>query len=121
MATKTWILYKTNDLSAAGWEDRKLMPSGGLTSLLWETIDYSGRLPTPGQRVRNYQQDESTGQITHGKEGDWVVTRVEHFSSFESSDRIIVCYCEHQPIDADWQPINRGMPVDQMLQSHQTA
>jgi hypothetical protein len=116
MTSKTLIQYRADSFSASGWEDRKLMPQGSLTSLLWETIDYSGRLPAPGDRVRNYRQDETTGQITDGRNGDWVVTTVQHFSSFDTNDRIIICYCQYQPIEANWQPINRGLPVSEVMQ-----
>lgn len=70
MKSKTLIQYRADNLSAPGWEERRLMPGGGLTSLLWEVIDYSGRLPSPGDRVRVYHQDETSGQVTHGKDGD---------------------------------------------------
>lgn len=116
MRSKTLIQYRADSLSAPGWEDRKLMPGGGLTSLLWEVIDYSGRLPAPGDRVRDYRQDEATGQVTHGKDGNWVVTSVQHFSSFDTSDRIVVCQCQYRPIETEWQQLNRGLPVSEMMQ-----
>ena len=41
-------------MSAEGWEERKLMPSGGLTEMLTEAWDFSGKLPQIGDRVREY-------------------------------------------------------------------
>lgn len=117
MKSKTLIQYRADSLSAPGWEDRKLMPDGRLTSLLWETIDYSGRLPASGDRIRNYQQDSASGLVTHGKDGDWVVSRIEHFSSSETKDRIIVCYCQYQPVAAHWQPLKRGLPITEALEA----
>ncbi|GEM_PF-7003124 len=29
---QTWIIYKSNDPDAFGWEDRQLLPSGSLTN-----------------------------------------------------------------------------------------
>lgn len=117
MKDRTLIQYRADSLSAAGWESRKLMPDGRLTNLLWETIDYSGRLPASGDRIRNYQQDSASGLVTHGKDGDWVVTEIQHFSSFDTKDRIIVCYCQYQPIRTDWQPLQRGLPASEALEA----
>lgn len=114
--TKTLIIYKANDLSAQGWEERKLLPGGNLTDTLAEEIDFSGRLPKLGDRVRDYTElDNPTGETVHGREGDWVVSRIEHFSSFDTDTRILLCYCEYQPINANWQPLKRGKPVHEML------
>jgi hypothetical protein len=55
--TNAWIIYKADSLSAPGWEDRALQPSGALTSILAEEHDYSGTLPTVGERVREYKAD----------------------------------------------------------------
>lgn len=112
---ETWILFKTETSDAEGWEDRSLMPSGNGTDLLWENWDYSGKLPVVGDRVREYRQDETTGQIMDGKDADWIVSRVELFSSFDTDRRIMVCYCQYQPISSDWQPLKRGLPVSEML------
>jgi len=115
--SETWIVYKTESASDPGWEERKLMPGGGLTSILWENWNWSGNdLPEIGARVRDYAnlEDPDNG-VTHGKDGDWVVTRIEHFSSFDTDTRIVVCYCQYQPIRAEWQALKRGEPVDEML------
>jgi hypothetical protein len=114
--TKTLIIYKTNDLSTQGWEERKLMPSGNLTDTLAEEIDFSGRLPKLGDRVREYTElDNPGGETVHGRDGDWLVSRIEHFSSFDTDTRIVLCYCQYQPIEADWKPLKRGKPMHEML------
>ena len=114
MTNQTWIVYKADSMSAEGWEERKLMPSGNGTDILWENWSYSDRLPTIGSRTREYLQTGAAKQITHGKSGDWVVSRIEQFSSHDTKMKIAVCYCTYQPIEADWQSINRGSPVDEM-------
>lgn len=115
--TKTLIIYKTDDLSAHGWEDRKLLPGENLTDTLAEEIDFSGRLPKLGDRVREYTElDNPGGETVHGRDGDWQVSRIEHFSSFDTDTRIMLCYCEYQPIEANWQPLHRGLPVSEMMQ-----
>jgi hypothetical protein len=116
--SETWILYKADSRSAEGWRERKLMPSGGLTNLLTECWDYSGsHIPQVGDRIRDYANLADPGNgVTHGKDGDWVVTKIQQFSSFDTADRIVVCYCSYQPIEADWQPLKRGLPVDEMLE-----
>ena len=116
--SKTWIIYKADSMGAEGWEQRKLMPSGSGTDILWENWDHSGKVPQVGDRTREYRNlTEPNNGITHGKDGDWVVTGIEHFSSFDSSDRIVVCYCAYSPIKDDWQQLQRGNPVHEMLGS----
>lgn len=119
MATKTWILYKTDSLSASGWEDRQLQPSGALTSILAEEHDYSGVMPQVGERVREYTNLSDPGNgITHGKDGDWIVTEVDAFNSPTSPLKIVICTCQFQPIQSEWQEIRRGKPItDEMLAS----
>ncbi|MCC3408208.1 MAG: hypothetical protein JGK17_21990 [Microcoleus sp. PH2017_10_PVI_O_A] len=115
---ETWIVYKVESMSAEGWRERKLMPSGGLTEMLTEEWDFSGKLPQIGDRVREYTnlQDPDNG-ITHGKDGDWIVTRINHFSSKETNQEIAVCYCAYQPIEANWVELKRGRPVNEILQA----
>ena len=82
--SETWIVFKARDMNSSGWEKRQLMPSGNLTEILWENWDYSGQLPSIGDRVRDYACLETTvpaGGATHGRDGDWVVDRLEQFSS----------------------------------------
>ena len=112
--TETWIIYKAKTMDDPEWEKRQLMPSGSLTDILWENWDYSGSWPAVGDRIREYLQDE-WGKVTHGRDGDWVVTQVEQFNSANSEMRIVVCYCQYQAIDIQWEPLQRGKPVDEML------
>lgn len=113
---ETWIVFKADNMSSPGWENRKLMPSGVLTDLLAEEWDCSGKLPQVGDRVREYANlDDPENGITHGRDGDWVVSKVQHFSSFDTDARIVVCYCSYQPVTANWEPLHRGLPVDEML------
>ena len=67
---ETWIVFKAESLSAHGWEERKLLPSGGLTDILATEWDFSGKLPQVGDRVREYAnlQDPGNG-VTHGRDG----------------------------------------------------
>ena len=44
MAKKIWIVYKAETMSAPGWEERQLMPRGGLTDILWENWSNSGAI-----------------------------------------------------------------------------
>lgn len=116
---ETWIVYKTETMSASGWEERKLLPEGAITDILCEEWDSSGQLPTVGSRIRQYANIENPeqGGITHGRDGDWVVTRIQQFSSFDTDQRIIVCYCSYQPIEANWEKLQRGAPVAEMLEA----
>lgn len=116
--TKTLILYKADSLDAEGWEQRLLLPEGNFTDTLAESIDFSGRLPQLGERVDTYQSD-SAGFTSHWREGNWVVTRVEHFSSFDTDTRIVLCWCSYQPINSEWKPVKRGQPAHELLGSEQ--
>lgn len=116
MATKTWIIYKTDGLSAPGWEDRKLQPSGALTSILAEEHNYSGVMPQIGHRVREYTNLANPGDgITHGKDGDWLVCKTELLSSPDSPLKVLVCTCQFQPLDSQWEVIRRGEPIDEAV------
>lgn len=116
MSAETWIVFKVEDLSAHGWQERKLMPSEALTSILAEEWDSSGKLPQVGDRLRNYANLADPGNgITHGKAADWIVTKVQHFASRDSETQIVICLCDYQPISAEWEPLKRGQPVTEML------
>ncbi|MCP2731967.1 hypothetical protein [Limnofasciculus baicalensis] len=106
---ETWIIYKTETMSDRGWEDRKLTPSQSLTDILSEEWDWSGKdFPQIGSRFREYENLEDPGNgASHGKYGDWVVTKIHHFSSPDTEQRIIVCYCSYQPIEPNWEKLNR--------------
>ena len=113
MATnETWIIYKADSASAPGWEERHLAPDGGLTSILSESWDWSGRIPNAGDRVREYANLADPGNgVTHGKDGDWVVSEVQQFTSSDTGIKIVVCVCSYQPIDPEWQELRRGAPI----------
>lgn len=114
--SSTWIVYKADDSSAEGWEQRLLMPSSGLTDILEENWDSSDRLPQIGDRTRDYANLADPGNgATHGKDGDWVVTRVQQFVDAESSDRVVVCHCTYQPITAQWAELRRGSTANELL------
>ncbi len=118
--SETWIVFKADGMSAPGWEERQLLPSGALTDILAEEWDNSGqpKLPHVGDRVRDYANLADPGNgVTHGKDGDWVVTRMHQFSSFDTDVRIVVCYCEYQPIAPHWEPLHRGTSVETMLEA----
>ena len=92
------------------------MPGGSITQIIAEEWDCSGKLPQVGDRVREYENLETPGNgATHGCDGDWVVSRVVEYSSFNVSDLIMVCYCDYSPIARKWEPLKRGAPVDELL------
>jgi len=114
--TETWIVFKANGMSAHGWEERMLMPSSGLTDILAEEWDSSGKLPVVGERFREYTNLEDPGNgIAEGRDGDWVVAHIHQFSSPDTDQRIVVCYCDYLPLIPKWEKLQRGSPVDQML------
>ena len=114
--TKTLIIYKADSLDAHGWEERLLHPSGNLTDTLAEEIDFSGRLPQVGERVREYAElDNPAGESVHGRDSDWFVSRIEQFSSFDTDTRIMLCYCTYSSVETNWQPLNRGKPVAELM------
>jgi hypothetical protein len=115
--SETWIVYKADSMSDQGWEDRQLMPGGGLTDILEENWDWGNHpLPEIGSRTRDYTNLADPGNgVTHGKDGDWVVNRIQQFLDPDSGDRVVICYCDYQPITPQWQELRRGAPVDEML------
>lgn len=116
---ETWIIYKADSGNSPGWENRMLMPSGGLTDIVAEEWDWSGVMPQVGERVRDYENLSDPGNgVTHGKDGDWIVTKVDSFSSPTSPLNVVICTCQFQPIESDWQEIPRGKPItDEILAS----
>lgn len=97
---ETWILFHAKP-EQPGWEARKL-PMGGLTDLLDEQWDYTNRgsMPQVGDRLRQFHRVEEfvdpqfPDSSTHVRDGDWVVTRVEHYAAASpncSKQEIIVC------------------------------
>ncbi|MBO1351346.1 MAG: hypothetical protein EBE86_030085 [Hormoscilla sp. GUM202] len=128
MATETWIVYKTESMSDRGWEERMLMPDKSITNILeenWSVSDFSGTvkpaIPQPGDRTRAYKSSESSDDITYAREGDWVVTRVERFASFDTDNRIVVCYCKYDPPSRKWEQVRRGASANELLQTETIA
>ncbi|MCL1469674.1 hypothetical protein [Argonema antarcticum] len=60
---QTWIIYKSDDPDATGWEDRQLLPSESLTSILSEEWHYSStpEIPKANDRVREYANAKDPG------------------------------------------------------------
>lgn len=116
---KTWIVYKTEATGAPGWEERLLMPRGSFTEILWET--WTGakepKLPKIGDRTRDYRSNQK-GFTKDAKDGDWVVIRTELFTSPESETRIVMAYCQYEPIDVNWSEMRRGKSVEEMLETN---
>ena len=120
---ETWIVYKTETMSAPGWENRQLLPAGSITDILSEEWDSSSHLPKIGDRIREYTNldNPEQGGITHSRDGDWVVTMIHQFSSPDTPTHIVVCYCSYQPITPNWVKLKRGKPVNDMLETVSTG
>ena len=116
---ETSIVYKTETMSDHGWEERLILPSESITDILWENWSYSGQIPTIGSRIREYTNLENPekGGVTHGRDGDWVVTKIHQFSCPDTEQRIVVCYCSYQPIEPQWQKLKRGKPLDELVEA----
>lgn len=115
----SYILYKVDDDDDHCWEERRLLPYGGLTDILAQEIDYGSRderIPKIGERMRQYANLEDPGNgITHGSDSDWVVADVDVFESSKSGDRVIICYCKYEPITPEWKEIPEGAPVHELM------
>jgi hypothetical protein len=59
-------------------------------------------------------EDPGNG-ITHGRDGDWLVSDVETFTSKRDSTQIVVCYCTYAPITPQWEAIERGASVEDLV------
>lgn len=116
---ETWIVYKAESMDAPNWEHRMLMPSEALTDVLHEEWDSSGRLPKLGDRVFEDKQDDD-GTLW-SREGDWVVSKIHQFSSFDTDARIVICYCAYTPIAPEWEKVERGAPVSEMMAAQTPA
>ena len=95
-----------------------LMPDKSMTNILEEnwSAEKTPRIPQPGDRTRAYKYSDSSDNITHAREGDWVVTRVERFASFDTDNRIAVCYCKYDPIEPQWEEVRRGASANELLE-----
>ena len=115
MATEqgTWTIFKANESSAPGWKERKLMPNGGLTKILREAHHSRSDdqyLPKVGDRVEEFRKGQH-------RPSNWVVKSVKRFTSPDTEEKIVVCYCDYMPVEAEWQEVKRGKPVSEMLQA----
>ncbi len=65
MAIETWIIYKTEHMSAVGWEERRLMPRDSLTNILEEnwSAEAHPNIPQPGDRTRAINPNMKTIQL----------------------------------------------------------
>ncbi len=111
--SKTWILYKTEAGDAHGWLDRMLMPSEDLTNILHQESWYTDAVPKVGDRVYDSKQDDDG--TTSARNGDWIIAKVHQFSSFDTEERIVVCYCTYAPITPEWETVERGAPASEMM------
>ena len=116
---ETWIVYKTETMDAQGWEHRTLMPNEALTDILHEEWDSSDRIPKLGDRVYDSKQEDD-GTV-YSRDGDWVVSKIHQFSSFDTDTRIVVCYCTYAPTDPEWEKVERGAPVSEMMAAQAPA
>lgn len=116
MTTETWIVYKAEDMSEYGWEERMLMPDQSLTDILEEnwSAEENPTIPKIGDRTSAYKSDNN-GFTTHVREGDWVVTRVKKFVSVDDDELIVVCYCKYDPITPQWEKVTRGATANELL------
>lgn len=110
-----YIIFKTESMSAFGWEERALAHTGAITDILAEHYDSSNRpLPDPGYRLREYHHisqfadKQFPGASTHSRVGDWEVVRTEEYTPetptlhFES---IVICYCRYSPVITPLEPM----------------
>ncbi len=110
---RAWVVYKAEKMDASGWEDRMLMPPEELTDILHQESCYSENIPSVGDRVYDSKQEDD-GTV-YSRDGDWVVSKIHQFSSFDTDERIVVCYCTYAPITPEWEVVERGAPVAEMM------
>jgi hypothetical protein len=65
--------------------------------------------------VRSDRVPNPNNGVTHGKDGDWIVTRVQQFSAVDTEEQIVVCYCCYEPVTSDWEALQQSESVNQML------
>ncbi|MFQ4136278.1 hypothetical protein PGN35_008140 [Nodosilinea sp. PGN35] len=104
---ETWVIYKASTDDAPGWQERLLMPSGSLTSILSEEFWYNEDLPQVGDRV---YESRRVGDEVEARDGDWLVNEVEVFSRADSS-QLVICTCTYAPVAPQWERLERGAPI----------
>lgn len=112
-----WVIFKCQP-NDPGWENRLLMPAGNCTQILHEEWWFSGDMPEVGDRPREYADlpnVEAGTTSTHGRDSDWLVTKVSHYTCPDDERDIVVCECVLAPIDDEWQEIPVGKPLTELL------
>jgi len=105
---RKYIIFKTESMSASGWESRVLAHTQAITDILCEHYDSSeGPLPQPGDRPLEFYSIDGFGDLqfadadTHYRAGDWEVTAVEEYPTSTPKSRfemLVICYCKYAPI-----------------------
>lgn len=114
---RTNLIYKAKS-DAHGWLERKIMPSGMLTSTLSEQSFWGDghKLPEPGDRLDVYDSKDGSSRSTHWAPGDWVVSRVVYYPRpSDDEPAIAICYCDYSPIERDWKPLNVIPPSPEVV------
>ncbi|HAG85490.1 MAG TPA: hypothetical protein DD379_10785 [Cyanobacteria bacterium UBA11162] len=114
---RKYIIFRADWRETYGVDERKLSHTGGLTDILAEYFDSSGKpYPEPGYRPIQFVRVEESidpcfpDSYTHSRVGDWKVVRVEEYESKTSGadfNTIVVCYCQYDPIETSLYPIQR--------------
>jgi hypothetical protein len=125
-----YIIFKTESMSAEGWDERMLARTEALTSVLAEHYDETDSpLPAPGYRLREYHRIDRfadaqfPGASTHSRIGDWEVTRIEEYTpEFPTANfaAIVICYCRYSPVTSSLEPLPK-IEVDRDLHSLQMS
>ena len=93
------------------------LPLGNAMNLLGSHIDYDPKpdIPQPGDRPVIIQKNPSLekSNCIEVSESDWFVVRVCKFVG--EGEEVYFCYCQHSPIEKNWQPV----PRTEELLSHQ--
>jgi hypothetical protein len=119
MNERTNLIYKAKS-DAHGWLERKLMPSGMLTSTLSEQSFWGDghKLPERGDRLDVYDNKDNSSHSTHWSPGDWVVSRVVYYPRpSDDEPAVAICYCDYSPIERDWKPLNVIPPSPEVVAS----
>lgn len=106
----TWIIFQVGEAGNSGINPKNAF--GGLTNILTEHWDYSGKEgPKVGYRpeISKTTEEETNGwPDSFRAPGDWVVSSVVSYSADAEAeaefDRIIVCTCNYDPISEEDRP-----------------
>lgn len=120
---RKYIIFRA-EKRQPGWKERKFEHTQGLTRILTEHFDSSDQpIPEPGYRPTEFIRVDALhnpsehGYSTHYRQGDWEVTRVETYTPDlpinTDFDMIVICYCQHNPINAPLKPMpERQVSID---------